>query len=62
MTKAAWLNTDRKTLIEFISRLAVLIDDEDEDERWADLHKMAGADENLKEALVDHRHAVKDEL
>ncbi|KXH32928.1 hypothetical protein CSIM01_07555 [Colletotrichum simmondsii] len=60
--EAAWLNTDRKTLIEFVSRLAVLVDDEGEDERWADLHKMAGTDENLKEALDDHRHAVKDEL
>ncbi|KAK1460497.1 hypothetical protein CCUS01_08844 [Colletotrichum cuscutae] len=62
LTKAAWLNADRKTLIEFVSRLAVLIDDEDEDERWADLHKMAGTDENLKEALDDHRDTVRDEL
>ncbi|KAF4773915.1 hypothetical protein HER10_EVM0006467 [Colletotrichum scovillei] len=60
--EAAWLNTDRKTLIEFVSRLAVLVDHEDEDARWADLHKMAGTDENLREALDDHRHAVKDEL
>ncbi|KAK1522308.1 uncharacterized protein CCOS01_10020 [Colletotrichum costaricense] len=60
--EAAWLNADRKTLIEFVSRLAVLIDDEDEDERWADLHKMAGTDENLKEALDDHRDTVRDEL
>ncbi|KAK1531682.1 hypothetical protein CPAR01_11331 [Colletotrichum paranaense] len=60
--EAAWLNTDRKTLTKFVSRLAVLIDDEDEDERWADLHKMAGTDENLKEALDDHRDTVRDEL